>query len=270
MPQIVQPFPSVNSPVVDQKGMITTPWLTLFKAVWERTGAALGQSIVPEGTVISYAGDAVPIGWLLCNGQAISRTQYLNLFRIIGTVWGVGDGTNTFNVPNLVGSFARGGAVPGAIGGNDSTTLAVDNLPPHTHTTVAAAHTHVVNDAGHIHAVTDAGHVHVVTDPGHVHTVTDPGHVHVALVADSNVTVGIVAGGVIAGNIASATTGITVDSEVTGITVDNEVTGVSIDNEVTGITLGSTDTSINVGSTGSGDSFSNLPKYATLLMLIKT
>lgn len=54
----------------------------------------------PIGTVLDYAGSGVPAGWLACNGQAVSRSEYQFLFNVIGTTYGAGDGSTTFNVPN--------------------------------------------------------------------------------------------------------------------------------------------------------------------------
>ena len=53
------------------------------------------------GSVTMYAGSSAPTGWLLCNGQAVSRTTYSALFSAIGTTWGVGNGSTTFNVPDM-------------------------------------------------------------------------------------------------------------------------------------------------------------------------
>jgi microcystin-dependent protein len=63
---------------------------------------------VPAGTVISYASSTAPTGYLKCNGSAISRSTYSSLFSGIGTVFGDGDGSTTFNVPDLRGEFVRG------------------------------------------------------------------------------------------------------------------------------------------------------------------
>lgn len=59
------------------------------------------------GEVTAYAGKVVPEDWLLCNGQAVSRTEYPDLFECIGTMYGAGDGTSTFNVPNLEDLFIQ-------------------------------------------------------------------------------------------------------------------------------------------------------------------
>lgn len=62
----------------------------------------------PTGTIIAYSANSVPVGYLKCEGQEISRADYKNLFDIIGTTYGVGDGSTTFNVPDLRGEFLRG------------------------------------------------------------------------------------------------------------------------------------------------------------------
>jgi hypothetical protein len=67
-----------------------------------------GGGGIPIGTVIAYAGPAVPAGWLVCDGAAVSRTQNAVLFAAIGTSWGSGDGSTTFNLPDLSGRFLRG------------------------------------------------------------------------------------------------------------------------------------------------------------------
>lgn len=71
------------------------------KAVTSSTGN-------PTGTIIAYSVDNVPTGYLKCEGQEVSRVDYKNLFDIIGTTYGEGDGETTFNVPDLRGEFLRG------------------------------------------------------------------------------------------------------------------------------------------------------------------
>jgi microcystin-dependent protein len=62
----------------------------------------------PLGTILAFGGTSAPAGWMLCQGQALSRTTYAKLFAIIGTAFGTGDGSTTFNIPDLRGEFLRG------------------------------------------------------------------------------------------------------------------------------------------------------------------
>lgn len=63
---------------------------------------------LPAGAISYFAAATVPTGYLECNGQAVSRTTYSTLFAFIGTIYGVGDGSTTFNLPDLRGEFVRG------------------------------------------------------------------------------------------------------------------------------------------------------------------
>lgn len=74
-------------------------------------GKLIGQSTgvgVPIGTIIPFAGNAIPQGYLLCDGSAISRTDYASLFAVIGTIYGAGDGSTTFNLPNKPEFYEQG------------------------------------------------------------------------------------------------------------------------------------------------------------------
>lgn len=67
------------------------------------------EDFLPIGTQAPYYSGSLPSShWLLCNGQAVSRTTYADLFAVIGTVFGVGDGSTTFNLPDMRGEFIRG------------------------------------------------------------------------------------------------------------------------------------------------------------------
>lgn len=104
---------------------------------------------VPVGLVGVFAMTSLPTGWLECDGSAVSRTTYANLFTTIGTTFGSGDGSTTFNLPDMRGYFVRGwdhgrGVDTGRVFGS---TQSSQNLS-HTHTGTAPPHTHVVNAAG--------------------------------------------------------------------------------------------------------------------------
>ncbi|MCB0736884.1 MAG: tail fiber protein [Bacteroidetes bacterium] len=68
------------------------------------------ENTTPVGTMVMWAGDrsTVPEGWLVCDGSMVDRTQYQHLFNAIGTGWGQGNGTTTFNIPDMRGLFPRG------------------------------------------------------------------------------------------------------------------------------------------------------------------
>ena len=75
---------------------------------WTRIVTTDNMSYIPIGSVVAFATKTATSGWLECNGAAISRTSYPALFTLIGTTYGAGDGTSTFNIPDLRGEFIRG------------------------------------------------------------------------------------------------------------------------------------------------------------------
>lgn len=67
-----------------------------------------GGALVPIGTILEFAGSTAPANYLMCNGQAVSRTEYAELFLVIGTTYGSGNGSTTFNVPDRRGRVGVG------------------------------------------------------------------------------------------------------------------------------------------------------------------
>lgn len=67
----------------------------------------------PTGTIIAFAGNTLPKGYLLCDGSKVSRTTYKKLFDVIGTTYGAGDGETTFTLPNLIDRFLEGSSAAG-------------------------------------------------------------------------------------------------------------------------------------------------------------
>lgn len=116
---------------------------TFFEWMFEADGTltqafkVLMQDVaVAPGAIVFMPVDSVPAGYLVCNGQAVSRTTYINLFTVYGTKFGTGDGSTTFNLPNLQGKFLIGasGVYPvESAGGEAQVTLTEAQLPAHQH-----------------------------------------------------------------------------------------------------------------------------------------
>lgn len=122
---------------------------------------------LPVGTILDYAGSSAPAGWLLCYGQEVSRTSYAALFAILGTTYGVGDSSTTFNLPDCRGRVRAGldnmggtsaarlstvltSTTLGETGGAQQITLSTSELPSHTHAFSATTD----SDGAHTHTVT--------------------------------------------------------------------------------------------------------------------
>jgi len=99
---------------------------------------------VPSGMIMPFGGSSAPTGFLACDGSAISRTTYSTLFTAIATTWGVGDGSGTFNLPDLRAMFLRGTGTHGTANmakGTDFSAPAVgtienDQMQDHKHQTI--------------------------------------------------------------------------------------------------------------------------------------
>ncbi|HVC86309.1 MAG TPA: phage tail protein [Gaiellaceae bacterium] len=159
----------------------STGWLDLATA----SGAT---AVLPPGLIASFGGTTAPTGWLICDGSAISRTTYSLLFAAIGTDYGAGDGSTTFNLPDLRGRVPVGYAASGGHG--DVSTLGANEG-------VALAYRR----------------------PKHQTSKSDPGHYHGSVYQSSGDGEGLVSsyGSGMAGNTASATTGIAIG---TGVSTD--------------------------------------------------
>lgn len=148
------PKPSVNDPVDEDLwgGELNDGMDIIDAAIFAATSAS--GTNVPTASVFPYAGATAPSGYLLCFGQAVSRTTYSALFAIISTTYGSGDGSTTFNLPDLRGRVVAGkddmggssanrltglsggvdGDILGAAGGSQSHVLTTGELATHSHT----------------------------------------------------------------------------------------------------------------------------------------
>lgn len=231
-----------------------------------------------------------PTGFLLCDGSAISRTTYANLFALIGTTFGAGDGSTTFNIPDArartvigydagsatgrvtsAGSGVNPGAV-GAAGGHQLVQVHTHTItdPGHIHGVSDPSHAHSVSQTAHVHGVNDPTHAHGISDPGHAHAVSDPGHAHTEYYYNSafgnspgpgaSGSSGSVYGGLNttanAANVSidAAGTGIGVYAAYSGVSVAAAVANVSIVGAYTGIGVASHTTGITgTGASGTGN-----------------
>ena len=119
------------------------------RAVTPAGVAAAIVAFLPTGTVLDYGGTTTPTGFLACDGAAVSRTTYSDLFTAIGTTWGAGDGSTTFNVPDLrrrtaIGSGGTQVSGPltnvGNTGGSETHALSTSEMPSHSHTVPGKTH----------------------------------------------------------------------------------------------------------------------------------
>lgn len=110
----------------------------------------LKEHSVPTGAILPFGGAAAPAGYLLCDGTAVSRVGYADLFTLLSTTYGVGNGSTTFNVPDLRGRFPLGSGTGagltarsrGQSGGEEDHTIIEAELATHNHS--VGAHIHLL------------------------------------------------------------------------------------------------------------------------------
>lgn len=153
----------------EPKGISTAAANTFYVAdgegsgTWEPVGDLAALPAYPVGAILDYAGTSAPDGWAFCYGQVLQRAIYIDLFSIVGTTYGAGDGSITFNVPDCRGRVSAGldnmggtsanrlttpvnGDNLGATGGSQTATLVAANIPELDGTTnTTGSHTHGMN-----------------------------------------------------------------------------------------------------------------------------
>lgn len=155
--------------------------------------SAGGYPLIPVGTVVAFAGASAPEGWLMCDGTAVSRTDYANLWAALSTTYGSGDGSTTFNLPNAKGRSVVGAGTGSGLtartvadtGGSETVTLtgAQSGTSAHGHGNTISASTGTVS-SDHVH---NANHGHTAStdnnDAFHGHS--QPNHSHTYKVAST-------------------------------------------------------------------------------------
>jgi len=152
----------------------------------------------PVGSITAFAGTAPPYGWLICDGSPVSRSTYATLFGVIGTSWGQGDNSTTFNIPDLQGRFLRG-LDAGSGRDPDAASRTASNTGGNTGDQVGS-----VEDQQYL---------------AHSHTVTDPGHNHKSVNSDVVRNTGGYGTGLGTGGLGPNQ--ITMTTNTTGITINN-------------------------------------------------
>jgi microcystin-dependent protein len=195
---------------------------------------------IPSGVIQMWPTNSAPAGFLFCNGTAVSRSTYANLFAAIGTTFGIGDGSTTFNLPNYTNQMPIGaGGTYSLASTGGSTSISTANLPSHTHTFNGTTG-YMNQNTSHSHSISDPGHNHTVS-PQYYSQITGSGDQWMAVNSGNNVTVPVYYTG----------------NAYTGITGTNS-TDINHTHNFSGTT----------GATGSGSAF--LPPYLAINFIIKT
>lgn len=225
-----------------------------FPVIESEPASTTPSGLVPAGAMTAYAAAAAPTGWLLCDGTAVSRTSYAALFAAISTNYGTGDGSTTFNVPDLKGKVPVG---------LDSAQTEFDALAE-----TGGAKTHALT-SGETGAHSHTGPSHSHTGPSHVHP--GPSHLHL-LVSDSDASTTLTSSNQI-GDVRDAGSDYSygLDSGGTsGSAAKGRSSSAGTGNTDAGGTGATgTDGTGATGSTGSGTAHQNLQPYVTVNWIIK-
>lgn len=151
-------------------------WFLISDGVSAWHVAEAAPNVIPAGSMQMYGGASVPAGWLLCDGSAVSRTTYAKLFAAISTTFGAGDGSSTFNIPDLRQRFPLGKAASGTGASLGSTGGSIDHthsVPAHHHAMGTGADFNITSSGSHSHSI---DHDHGVfssglEDTNHSHTI---------------------------------------------------------------------------------------------------
>ena len=195
------------------------------------------------GNIIAFTGQSVPSGYLVCDGSAVGREEYPELFAVIGTSYGAGDGISTFNIPSISGKTllcTSPSHLIGSFGGEETHRIVSSEMPSHAHTVPAHTHENTIS----------------IRTPSLSHTITQPSFTYVGLSGSTN---RIRSGQVAASGTTSATMNLSTSLAIT----DHPATPCTITGGIIDCPAFNTETA------GEGLGHNNLMPYLAVTYLIK-
>lgn len=200
------------------------------------------------GSIYMFAGSTAPSGFLICDGSAVSRSTYSALFEAIGTIFGAGDGSTTFNLPDLSGRVAVGRSVNrllGSTGGEESHALISNEMATHNHEYPQHGHNNTIE----------------VSTPVLTHTVSQqPAYKYSNPAGSNRVSTSAAADRTSYGSTSSANASRTTDLSI----ADHPATACTMSGGVLDSDPSTTD------STGSGTAHNNMQPYVVMNYIICT
>lgn len=196
------------------------------------------------GNIIAFTGQSVPSGYLVCDGSEVVREEYPELFSVIGTTYGAGDGIATFNLPSISGKTllcTSSSHLIGSTGGEEEHSIVSSEMPSHAHTIPAHTHENTIS----------------IRTPSLSHTITQPSFTYVGLSGSTN---RIRSGQVAATAITSATMNLSTSLAI----ADHPATACTVTGGIFDCLA------FNTENTGSGLGHNNMMPYLAVTYLIKS
>ena len=240
---------------------------------------------LPLGTIQMYTKSTAPTAttnggtWLICDGTAVSRTTYAALYSLVGTTYGVGDGSNTFNIPdmrsrspigyNTASISGRSTRAIAASGGEEGHVLTEAELDEHNHALPNTSHSHGITEpnggAGHTHTGANSGGTSNaatgISSPAHTHPI-ERWHTGDGGTSTHQVQINYLNPGLVHSTYDSERTAVTITDpqHKHDFTTTSAVSGVTVNQAVTGITA--------TNNTGSGTAHNTMHPYLVVQYII--